>query len=113
VLLVVRVVFVSHHPLEVSEARARLEDSEQLFVDNDLLGGVFNSLEGETSINAVVGGGDVVEITLVITRILIQYSGIIFDIFWQALDLQSQKKKKKKSCRHLLATTPSWSNEPP
>ncbi len=68
VSLVVRVVFVGHDPLDVSEASARLEGSEQLFVDNDLLGSVFNGLEGETSVETVVSGGDVVEITLVIIR---------------------------------------------
>lgn len=65
--LVVRVVLVGHHPFNVSEASARLEDSEQLLVDHDLLGSVFNSLEGETSVETVVSGGDVVEITLGVT----------------------------------------------
>jgi len=66
VFLVVGVVFVGHHPLNVSEASTRLEHSEQLFVDNNLLRGVFNGLKGETSIEAVVFGGNVVEVTLVI-----------------------------------------------
>jgi hypothetical protein len=65
-LLVVRIVLVGHYPFQIRKASTRLENSKELFVHYDLLRGMFNRLEGETGIQAVILCGNVMEVALII-----------------------------------------------
>ena len=58
------VVLVSHEPLVDTEGTTRLQDTEDLAVHTDQLGGVDGSLDGVDSVEAVVGELHLHEVTL-------------------------------------------------
>lgn len=64
VLGVVVVVLVSHEPLVDTEGTTGLQDTEDLRVDTDQIGGVDGSLNGVDSVEAVVGELHLHEVTL-------------------------------------------------
>lgn len=65
VLFVVRIVLVSHDPLQICKASAGLKYSKELFVHYNLLWRMFDRFETESGIQAVILRRNVMEVALI------------------------------------------------